>query len=91
MRAAPGLPSDWGSSSPGQLRGGIGGLKQLAGSERAVEDGPLEQEVGAVPRPAHLLGVVHAAVDQEVGGAFGQRGADAEPGTMGLWWNLVQK
>ena len=61
-------------------------MEQLseAGTELAVEDGTadLEQEIGAVAGPAHLLRFVHAAVDQEVGGAFGQRGADAEPGTM---------
>jgi hypothetical protein len=39
----------------------------------------LKQEVGAAAGPAHLLRFVHAAVDQEVGGAFGQRGADARP------------
>jgi hypothetical protein len=65
-----GLPSDWGS--------GIDGLEQLseAGTELAVEAGAtdLEQEIGAAARPSHLLGFGHAAVDQEVGGAFGEHG-----------------
>ena len=71
-----------GSSSPGQLRGGIGGLKQLAGSERAVEARALEQEIGAAAGVSHLLGFVHAAVDQEVGGAFRDRSADPQTGMM---------
>jgi hypothetical protein len=29
-----------------------------------------------------LLGFVHAAVDQEVGGAFGERGTDPQTGAM---------
>ena len=46
------------------------------GPELAVEDGALEQEVGAAAGPPHLLGLGHAAIDQEVGRCFGQRGTD---------------
>jgi hypothetical protein len=81
FHAKCGRTRDWGSSSDSRFGAGIG-VGQLfdAGTELAVEDSTadLEQEIGAVPGPAHLLGFVHAAVDQEVGGAFGQRGADAE-------------
>src|SRR3954447_804925 len=64
------------------------GLKQMAesGAELAVDDGAadLQQEIGAAPGPAHLLLLVHAAVDQEVGRAFGDRGADPLTGAMPL-------
>jgi hypothetical protein len=58
----------------------------LAGTELAVEGGAadLEQEIGASAGPSHLLGFVHAAIDQEVGGAFGERCADGQTGTMAL-------
>jgi hypothetical protein len=42
----------------------------------------LEQEIGAAAGPSHLLGFVHASVDQEVGGAFRDRRADPQTGTM---------
>ena len=42
----------------------------------------LEQEIGAAAGPSHLLGFVHAAVDQEVGRTFGDRSADPQTGTM---------
>src|SRR5690349_7793735 len=81
----------WGSGSQSQAGDGVGyrfGLEQLAesGAELAVDDGTadLEQEIGAAARPAHLLLLVHAAVDQEVGGAFGDRRADALAGAMPL-------
>ncbi len=61
-------------------------MEQLAeaGTEFAIDAGAadLEQKIGAAAGPSHLLGFVHAAVDQEVGGAFGERGADAQTGTM---------
>ena len=61
-------------------------MEQLskAGPELAVEAGAadLEQEIGTAARPAHLLRFVHAAVDQEVGGSFGERCADPQTGTM---------
>jgi hypothetical protein len=31
----------------------------------------LQQQVGATPRPLHLLGLVYPAIDKEVGGALG--------------------
>src|SRR3954464_12251041 len=68
-----------GSGSPGQVGDGIDfGIEQRfeAGSELAVEDSALEQEIGAPAGPPHLLGFVHAAVDQEVGGPFRDRRAD---------------
>ncbi len=80
-----GLSSDWGSGSHSQVGDGIA-LEELseAGTELAVEDGAadLEQEIGAAVGPAHLLGFVHAAVDQEVGRAFRDRRADPQAGTM---------
>ena len=61
-------------------------MKQLAeaGTELAVEAGAtdVEQEIGAAAGPSHLLRFVHAAVDQEVGGAFGEQCADPQTGTM---------
>ena len=75
-----------GSSSHSRFGGGINGLEQLAevGSELAVDAGAtdLEKEIGAAARPSHLLGFVHAAVDQEVGGAFRDRSADPQTGAM---------
>jgi hypothetical protein len=49
-----------------------------AGMEIAVGGGAadLEQELGAATGPSHLLRLVHARIDQEVGGAFRDRGAD---------------
>jgi len=64
------------------------GLEQVAesGPELAVDDGTtdLEQAIGAAAEPAPLLFLVHAAVDQEVGGAFGDRRADPLTGAMTL-------
>jgi hypothetical protein len=41
-------------------------------TERAVIDlaTNLEQQIGAIPRPSHLLGFVHPPVDQEICCAF---------------------
>src|SRR3954468_20432508 len=87
----PGPSRLWGSGSQSQAGDGVGfrfGLEQLAesGAELAVDDGAadLEQEIGAAAGPAHLLLLVHAAVDQEVGGAFGDRRADPLTGVMPL-------
>src|SRR6188474_3419110 len=57
-----------------------------AGTKFAVEAGAadLEQKIGAAAGPSHLLRFVHAAVDQEVGGAFGDRRADPQTGTVAL-------
>ena len=61
-------------------------MEQLAkaGPELAVEAGAadLEQEIGATAGPTHLLRFVHAAVDQEVRGSFGERCADPQTGAM---------
>ena len=40
----------------------------------------LEQQIGALSRPSHLLGLVHPAVDQEVRCALGDRRSDAQTG-----------
>ncbi len=68
-----------------QVIGGVEALPEAA-AERADVDGAadLEQQVGAAPRPAHLLRFVHPAVHQEVGRALGQRGADPQPGPVPL-------
>src|SRR5271166_1967417 len=52
------------------------------GTERAVVDCAtnLEQQIGAISRPSHLLGLVHAPVDQEVRCALGDRRSDAQTG-----------
>src|SRR5690242_12001513 len=89
IRTLQGLSRHWGSGRYGQAGGGIGfRIEELAepGAELAVDDGAadLEQEIGAAAGPAHLLLLVHAAVDQEVGGAFGDRGADPLTGAMTL-------
>jgi hypothetical protein len=67
----------WGSGSHSQVGGEAAiGFEDL--SERridlAVEDGTanLEQKVGTSAGLSHLLRLVHAAVDQEVGGCFGE-------------------
>src|SRR4051794_41335855 len=90
-RAHVGASRLWGSGSQSQAGDGVGfrlGLEQLAesGAELAVNDGAadLEQEIGTAAGPAHLLLLVHAAVDQEVGGAFGDRRADPLTGAMPL-------
>src|SRR3954452_14371721 len=80
-RSTTGASRSWGSSSPDQVGDGIDfGIEQRfeAGSDLAVEDGAadLEQEIGAPAGPPHLLGFVHAAIDQEVGGPFRDRRAD---------------
>lgn len=72
-----------GASCHSRFRAGIG-VQQLSetGTELAVRTGTpnLEQEIGAVAGPARLLRFVDVAVDQEVGGAFGERGAEAVTG-----------
>jgi hypothetical protein len=58
----------------------------IAGTERAVVDGAadLQQEIGAAPRPAHLLRFIHPAVHQKIGRSFGDRGANPQAGTVAL-------
>ena len=82
-----GLSQVWGSSSNRGLgRRSIGRVEPVseAGSERAIVDGAadLEEEIGPSSGPAHLLRFVHPAVDQEVGGAFGDGGTDAQAGAV---------
>jgi hypothetical protein len=51
------------------------GLNRLPkpGPARAIVDHTpnLQQQVGATPRPLHLLSLVYPAIDKEVGGALG--------------------
>ena len=56
------------------------------GTERAVIDSAtdLEQQIGAPSRPSHLLGLVHAPVDQEVCCALGDRRSDPFTGMVPL-------
>src|SRR3954454_24851636 len=44
----------------------------------------LQQQIGAFSRPSHLLGLVHAPIDQEVRRALGDRSPDAQTGTVPL-------
>jgi hypothetical protein len=57
-----------------------------SGTERAVVDSAanLEQEIGLSPQPAHLLRFVHPAAHQIIGRPFGDRGTDAQSGTVPL-------
>jgi hypothetical protein len=47
-------------------------------AEHAIVDcaADLEQQIGAISRPSHLLRLVHTAVDQEIRCAFGDRRPD---------------
>src|ERR1700761_8193851 len=88
MRSA-GLPQDWGSGRDRDWRGWIVGELEFlseARTECAVVDGTanLQQEIGAAPRPAHLLRFVHPAVHQEIGCSFGDRGANPQAGAVAL-------
>src|SRR5215469_18353717 len=79
----------WGSGGNGRLRERVvGGLESLSevGAERPIVNGAadLEQEIGSSSRPAHLLGLVHPAVHQEVGRAFGDGGANPQAGPVPL-------
>src|SRR3954454_5811062 len=88
VRNRRGVSSDWGSGRHGELCGGIDVLEQPAeaGTELAIEAGAadLEQKIGTAAGPPHLLVFVHAAVDQEVGGAFRDRRAVPQTGAMAL-------
>ncbi len=58
-------------------------LRQV-GSDLAIVDGAadLEQEIGPASAPAHLLRFVHPAVDEMVGGPFGDRGSHPQTGAV---------
>jgi len=55
-----------------------------SGTEHAVLDcaADLEQQIGAISRPSHLLGLVHAPVDQEIRRALGDRRSNPQTSTM---------
>jgi hypothetical protein len=54
------------------------------GAERAILDcaADLEQHIGAIARPSHLLRLVHASVHQKVRRTFGDRRSDPFTGTV---------
>src|SRR5208283_5074250 len=58
------------------------------GTERAIVDRAtnLEQQIGAISRPPHLLRLVHTTVDQKVRCALGNRRSDplAGPESFGI-------
>jgi hypothetical protein len=56
------------------------------GTESAIIDSAtnLKQQIGATPRPSHLLRFVHPTVHQEIGRPFGDRGANSLSGPMPL-------
>jgi hypothetical protein len=67
-----GLPRDWGSGSDSRFGAEIVlsfEEPSEAGAEFAVDDGAtnLEQEISTTSGPPHLLGFVHAAVDEVSG------------------------
>src|SRR3954451_17280902 len=82
-----GLPRDWGSGCGGDFGERVVRSEEAppeAGAERPVVDGAadLEQPIGTAPRPAHLLRLVHATIDEEVGRSLGQRRANPQPGPV---------
>src|SRR5206468_6202395 len=82
-----GPSQSWGSGGHRHWRVWVVGRQEFlpeTGAERAVVEGAadLEQQIGPAPGPAHLLRLGHAAVDQEVGRALGQRRADPLPGPV---------
>src|SRR5206468_6830655 len=86
-RDLTGPSQSWGSGGHRHWRVWVVGRQELlpeTGAERAVVEGAadLEQQIGPAPGPAHLLRLGHAAVDQEVGRALGQRRADPLPGPV---------
>ena len=56
----------------------------IAGTKRAIVDraANLEQEIGSLSRPAHLLRFIHSAVHQEIGRPLGDRSPNPQPGTV---------
>jgi hypothetical protein len=58
--------------------------------EKLTKPGPeLAVEDGAAAGPPHLLGLGHAAIDQEVGRCFGQRGTDPPGLSLVVWMRYV--
>jgi hypothetical protein len=55
-----------------------------AGTKRPVVNcaADLQHQVGAPPRPAHLLRLVHPAIDQEIRRALRHRSPDAHAGAL---------
>jgi hypothetical protein len=53
-------------------------------TKRAIANGAtnLQQKIGAASRPSHLLRFIHAAVHQEIGCPFGDRGSNGQSGTV---------
>ena len=61
----------------------------VAGTKRAIIDraANLEQEIGPLSRPAHLLRFIHSAVHQESGRPLGDRSPNPQPGTVAFGVN----
>src|SRR5271166_2855178 len=84
-----GLPQVWGS---GRYRHWwvciVGGLEFLSesGTERPIVNGAanLQQEIGTSSRPAHLLRLVHAPIDQKVCRPYCDRSANTQTGAIPL-------
>src|SRR3954452_9589153 len=84
-----GLPHVWGSGCGYSARLGVVCWHESlseAGTEGAVVDSAanLQQQIGTASGPTHLLGLVHPAVHQEVGRAFGDGRPNPQAGTMTL-------
>src|SRR5271168_4293349 len=86
--SAAGPPLVWGSGG-NRLRTRVcivGWVESLsvAGTKRAIVDraANLEQEIGPLSRPAHLLRFIHSAVHQEIGRALGDCSPNPQPGTV---------
>src|SRR3954453_10332689 len=88
-RIAMGLPHVWGSGCGYSARLGVVCWHESlseAGTEGAVVDSTanLQQQSATASGPTHLLGLVHPAVHQEVGRAFGDGRPNPQAGTMTL-------
>jgi hypothetical protein len=57
-----------------------------AGAESTIIDGAsnLKQQISTASWPPHLLTSVHPPVYRKIGRSFGDRGANAQSGTMAL-------
>ena len=88
QQSSMGPPQVWGSGG-NRLRmrtcivGWVESLS-IAGTKRAIVDraANLEQEIGPLSRPAHLLRFIHSAVHQEIGRPLGDRSPNPQPGTV---------